>query len=406
MIKNLLITNSVIMIIEKYDVIIVGAGAAGMMSAIEAGKRGRKVLLVDHSKKIGEKIRISGGGRCNFTNIHTEANKFISQNPKFVISALNQYTQNDFINLIKKHNIKFHEKKLGQLFCDESAQQIVDLLLLECENVNVVLKKEIMITDIGKKTEQYFITTNSNQYYSDSLIIATGGLSIPKIGASNFGYEVAKKFNLDIIETLPALVPLTFSEKILGICKELTGLSVEAVVSFKKTFFEEGMLFTHRGLSGPSILQISSYWKLGDNININLTPKLNIFKSLQEKKKLKPKQDIGVIISEILPKRLAQIICKENEVSGNICELSSKKLKQLSDSINAWVINPTGSEGYRTAEVTLGGVNTNELSSKTMMVKKHPGLFFIGEVVDVTGHLGGYNFQWAWSSGFVAGQHA
>ena len=406
MIKNLLITNSVIMIIEKYDVIIVGAGAAGMMSAIEAGKRGRKVLLVDHSKKIGEKIRISGGGRCNFTNIHTEANKFISQNPKFVISALNQYTQNDFINLIKKHNIKFHEKKLGQLFCDESAQQIVDLLLLECENANVVLKKEIMITDIGKKTEQYFITTNSNQYYSDSLIIATGGLSIPKIGASNFGYEVAKKFNLDIIETLPALVPLTFSEKILGICKELTGLSVEAVVSFKKTFFEEGMLFTHRGLSGPSILQISSYWKLGDNININLTPKLNIFKSLQEKKKLKPKQDIGVIISEILPKRLAQIICKENEVSGNICELSSKKLKQLSDSINAWVINPTGSEGYRTAEVTLGGINTNELSSKTMMVKKHPGLFFIGEVVDVTGHLGGYNFQWAWSSGFVAGQHA
>ena len=406
MIKNLLITNSVIMINEKYDVIIVGAGAAGMMSAIEAGKRGRKVLLVDHSKKIGEKIRISGGGRCNFTNIHTEANKFISQNPKFVISALNQYTQNDFINLIKKHNIKFHEKKLGQLFCDESAQQIVDLLLLECENANVVLKKEIMITDIGKKTEQYFITTNSNQYYSDSLIIATGGLSIPKIGASNFGYEVAKKFNLDIIETLPALVPLTFSEKILGICKELTGLSVEAVVSFKKTFFEEGMLFTHRGLSGPSILQISSYWKLGDNININLTPKLNIFKSLQEKKKLKPKQDIGVIISEILPKRLAQIICKENEVSGNICELSSKKLKQLSDSINAWVINPTGSEGYRTAEVTLGGINTNELSSKTMMVKKHPGLFFIGEVVDVTGHLGGYNFQWAWSSGFVAGQHA
>ena len=406
MIKNLLITNSVIMIKEKYDVIIVGAGAAGMMSAIEAGKRGRKVLLVDHSKKIGEKIRISGGGRCNFTNIHTEANKFISQNPKFVISALNQYTQNDFINLIKKHNIKFHEKKLGQLFCDESAQQIVDLLLLECENAKVVLKKEIMITDIDKKAEQYFITTNSNQYYSDSLIIATGGLSIPKIGASNFGYEVAKKFNLDIIETLPALVPLTFSEKILGICKELTGLSVEAVVSFKKTFFEEGMLFTHRGLSGPSILQISSYWKLGDNININLTPKLNIFKSLQEKKKLKPKQDIGVIISEILPKRLAQIICKENEVSGNICELSSKKLKQLSDSINAWVINPTGSEGYRTAEVTLGGINTNELSSKTMMVKKHPGLFFIGEVVDVTGHLGGYNFQWAWSSGFVAGQHA
>ena len=391
---------------ETYDVIIVGAGAAGMMSAIEAGKRGRKVLLVDHSKKIGEKIRISGGGRCNFTNIHTKPNKFISQNPKFVISALNQYTQNDFINLIKKYNIKFHEKKLGQLFCDESAQQIIDMLLLECEKANVVLKKEVIVDDVGKKDEGYFITTNSNQYIANSLIIATGGLSIPKIGASNFGYEVAKKFDLDIVETLPALVPLTFSEKILAKCKELAGLSVEAVVSFKKTFFEEGMLFTHRGLSGPSVLQISSYWKLGDNININLAPKLNLFQSLESKKKLEPKKDINLIISEILPKRLAQIICKENEVSGNICELSSKKIKQLSDAINSWAINPTGSEGYRTAEVTLGGVNTNELSSKTMMVKKHPGLFFIGEVVDVTGHLGGYNFQWAWSSGFVAGQYA
>ena len=391
---------------EAYDVIIVGAGAAGMMSAIEAGKRGRKVLLVDHSKKIGEKIRISGGGRCNFTNIHTKPNKFISQNPKFVISALNQYTQNDFINLIKKHNIKFHEKKLGQLFCDESAQQIIDMLLLECEKANVVLKKQVIVDDVGKKDEGYFITTNSNQYIANSLIIATGGLSIPKIGASNFGYEVAKKFDLDIVETLPALVPLTFSEKILAKCKELAGLSVEAVVSFKKTFFEEGMLFTHRGLSGPSVLQISSYWKLGDNININLAPKLNLFQSLESKKKLEPKKDINLIISEILPKRLAQIICKENEVSGNICELSSKKIKQLSDAINSWAINPTGSEGYRTAEVTLGGVNTNELSSKTMMVKKHPGLFFIGEVVDVTGHLGGYNFQWAWSSGFVAGQYA
>jgi len=232
---------------EAYDVIIVGAGAAGMMSAIEAGKRGRKVLLVDHSKKIGEKIRISGGGRCNFTNIHTKPNKFISQNPKFVISALNQYTQNDFINLIKKYNIKFHEKKLGQLFCDESAQQIIDMLLLECEKANVVLKKEVIVDDVGKKDEGYFITTNSNQYIANSLIIATGGLSIPKIGASNFGYEVAKKFDLDIVETLPALVPLTFSEKILAKCKELAGLSVEAVVSFKKTFFEEGMLFTHRG---------------------------------------------------------------------------------------------------------------------------------------------------------------
>ena len=392
--------------IVKYDVVVIGAGAAGMMSAIEAGKRGRKVLLVDHAKKIGEKIRISGGGRCNFTNIYTHPNKFISNNPKFVISALKQYTQNDFINLIKKHNIKFHEKKLGQLFCDESAQQIIDMLLLECSEANVVLKKDTIITNIVKKDNRYSLVVGSDRYLCNSLIIATGGLSIPKIGATKFGYDVAEKFNLKIVETLPGLVPLTFSEKILAICKELTGLSVEAVVSFKKTFFEEGMLFTHRGLSGPSILQISSYWKLGDDIKVNLSPKLDIDKFLNDKKISNPKQDISVIVSEILPKRLAYIICNENNINGNICELSKKVLNELSNSINTWVIQPTGSEGYRTAEVTLGGIDTEEISSKTMMSKKHSGLFFIGEVVDVTGHLGGYNFQWAWSSGYVAGQYA
>ena len=391
---------------EKYDVIIIGAGAAGMMSAIEAGKRGRKVLLVDHAKKIGEKIRISGGGRCNFTNIHTDPSKFISKNPKFVISALKQYTQNDFINLVKKHKIKFHEKKLGQLFCNESAQQIIDMLLLECEMANVLLKKDSVIKDIDKQDDKYSITVGSNKYFCDSLVIATGGLSIPKIGATKFGYDVAQKFNLKVVKTLPGLVPLTFSEKILTICKELTGLSVEAVVSFKKVFFEEGMLFTHRGLSGPSVLQISSYWKLGDDIKIDLSPKLNVVKFLNERKNFNPKQDISVTISEILPKRLANIICNENNVSGNICELSNKVLNRLSSSINTWVINPTGSEGYRTAEVTLGGIDTDEISSKTMMSKKHHGLFFIGEVVDVTGHLGGYNFQWAWSSGYVAGRYA
>ena len=392
--------------IQKYDVIIIGAGAAGLMSAIEAGKRGRKVLLVDHSKKIGEKIRISGGGRCNFTNTNNHSNKFISKNPKFIISALSQYTQNDFINLIKKHNIKFHEKKLGQLFCDEKAQQIVDMLLLECQMANVILKKEIIITDFDKQDGQYFISVGSDKFFCDSLIVATGGLSIPKIGATKLGYQIAKKFNLNIIETLPALVPLTFNEKILAMCKELSGLSLKAVVSFNKTFFEEGMLFTHRGLSGPSILQISSYWKLGNNIKVNLSPKLDIFKMLVNEKKKNPKQDINNIISQILPNRLAHILCKENDVSGNISELSNKLLKQLSNAINIWVINPTGSEGYRTAEVTLGGIDTNEISSKTMMSIKNPGLFFIGEVVDVTGHLGGYNFQWAWSSGFVAGQYA
>jgi len=391
---------------EKFDVIVVGAGAAGMMSAIEAGKRGRKVLLVDHAKKIGEKIRISGGGRCNFTNIHAHPSKFISNNPKFVISALKQYTQNDFIDLIKKYNIKFHEKKLGQLFCNESAQQIVDMLLLECEMANVILKKDTIISDVDKKEDKYFITVGSDKYLCDSLIIATGGLSIPKIGASKFGYDIAQKFNLKVLQTLPALVPLTFSEKILAICKELTGLSVEAVVSFKKIFFEEGMLFTHRGLSGPSILQISSYWKLGHDIKVNLSPKLDVDKFLNERKTSNPKQDISIIVSEILPKRLAHIICNESKVSGNICELSNKVLSSLSNSINAWAINPTGSEGYRMAEVTLGGIDTEEISSKTMMSKKHPGLFFIGEVVDVTGHLGGYNFQWAWSSGYVAGRYA
>ena len=391
---------------EKYDVIIVGAGAAGMMSAIEAGKRGRKVLLVDHAKKIGEKIRISGGGRCNFTNIHTHPSKFISKNQKFVISALKQYTQNDFINLINKHNIKFHEKKLGQLFCDQSAQQIVDMLILECQTAKVTLKKETCVTEVDKQDDKYFIDTGDDKYSCTSLIIATGGLSVPKIGASKFGYDIAQKFNMNIVETLPALVPLTFNEKILEMCNELSGLSLEAVVFFKKIFFQEGMLFTHRGLSGPSILQVSSYWKLGDDIKINLSPKLDIFKALESKKKLNPKLDITNIIADILPKRLASIICKKNNVSGNISELSNKLLKQLADSINAWIISPTGSEGYRTAEVTLGGVDTNEISSKTMMSKKNPGLFFIGEVVDVTGHLGGYNFQWAWSSGYVAGQYA
>jgi len=391
---------------KKYDVIIIGAGAAGLMSAIEAGKRGRKVLLVDHAKKIGEKIRISGGGRCNFTNINTQPSKFISKNPKFTISALKQYTQNNFINLIKKHNIKFHEKKLGQLFCDESAQQVIDMLLTECEMANVIVKNETIITNVGKIDDQYFINVGTDKYFSESLIIATGGLSIPKIGASDFGYEIAKKFNLNIIETLPALVPLTFNEKILAMCKELSGLSVEAIISFNKVFFEEGMLFTHRGLSGPSVLQISSYWKLGENIKINLSPKLDVFKRLEGEKKSNPKQDINNIITEMLPKRLAYMICKENNISGNISELSNKLLKQLSNSINTWTINPTGSEGYRTAEVTLGGVDTTEISSKTMMSLKNPGLFFTGEVLDVTGHLGGYNFQWAWSSGFVAGQYA
>ena len=389
---------------HKFDVVIIGAGAAGMMCAIEAGKRGRKIILLDHAKKIGEKIRISGGGRCNFTNIYTNNKNFISSNPSFMISALNQYTYKNFIDLIKKHKIKFHEKKLGQLFCDKNAQQIIDMLKLECELANVILKNDTLVESINKSAG--FLTKTKNfSYQSESLVIATGGLSIPKIGASKFGYEVARQFGINIIETLPALVPLTFNEDILKKCKELAGLSVGAKVSYDQTLFEEGMLFTHRGLSGPSILQISSYWKLGKNIEINLSPHQNIFDYLQEKKAKNPKQEMNSIIRELLPKRLATMICGDLKISGRVADMSKKLIKSIGESINNWIVKPTGTEGYRTAEVTLGGVDTKDLSSKTMMSKNNEGLYFIGEVVDVTGHLGGYNFQWAWSSGYVAGQY-
>jgi len=391
---------------KKYDVVIIGAGAAGMMSAIEAGKRGRRTLLIDHSKKIGEKIRISGGGRCNFTNINANSSKYISNNPSFIISALNQYNHESFINLVKKYKIKYHEKKLGQLFCDNSAQQIIDMLLKECELANVTLKIETKVVKLNYKEKIFIIRDNVETYVSSSLIIATGGLSVPKIGASKFGYDVAKQFNLNIIDTSPALVPLTFNEKILNKCKLLAGVSANAIISINRTFFEEGMLFTHRGLSGPSILQISSYWKEGDFINIDLCPEKNIYDVLLKNRKKLPKQNINIIVSSFLAKRLATIICEENKIKGNIGELSNKNIKKLADSINNWIVEPLGTEGYRTAEVTLGGVDTNELSSKTMMSKKYPGLFFVGEVVDVTGYLGGYNFQWAWSSGYVAGQYA
>ena len=391
--------------IEKFDVVIIGAGAAGMMCAIEAGKRGRKVLLVDHAKKIGEKIRISGGGRCNFTNINSNPNKFISSNPNFCISALKQYTQNDFIDLINKHHIKFHEKKLGQLFCDESSKQIIDMLLHECKISNVILKNETPVLAVSKIDDKYHIKSEAREYLCESLVIATGGLSIPKIGATDFGYKIAKQFHINVIEQEPGLVPLTFQDLLLNKCKNLAGLSLEAVVSFQKKSFEEGMLFTHRGLSGPSILQISSYWKLGKDIQINLAPTRDIHMLLEERKLSNPKQDITSIISEFIPKRLALSLCEDLKVSGRIADLSKKIIGIVSKSINQWAINPIGTEGYRTAEVTLGGVDTKELSSKTMMSNNNEGLYFIGEVVDVTGHLGGYNFQWAWSSGYVSGQH-
>ena len=388
-----------------FDVIVIGAGAAGLMCAIESAKRNKKVLVLDHAKKIGEKIRISGGGRCNFTNLNTHPSKFISENPKFTISALNQYDQYDFIKLVESYKIKFHEKKLGQLFCDESSQQIIDLLLSECEKYQVRINKEFIVEDIYRSNELYKVKSVDHLLCCQSLVIATGGLSIPKIGASKFGYDIAKQFGLNVILTSPALVPLTFNEDILKICKELTGLSVDAVVSFGKTLFQEGMLFTHRGLSGPSILQISSYWKLKHEIQVNLSPDIDVYEFLLQKKSENSKQDVQSAISEIIPKRLSQIICENLDVRGKIIDISNKLLNKLSLFINSWQLYPMGTEGYRTAEVTLGGVDTKEISSKTMMSVKYPGLFFIGEVVDVTGHLGGYNFQWAWSSGYVAGQH-
>ena len=390
---------------NKYDVIIIGAGAAGMMCAIESGKRGKSVLLVDHAAKIAEKIRISGGGRCNFTNINTNPKNFISQNPNFSISALNQYTPHDFIELIKKHNIAYHEKTLGQLFCDHKSQLIIDMLLSECNQANVKIKKSFVVDKVEKVNDDYIVINNNDEYFSKSLVIATGGLSIPKIGATDFGYKIASQFNLNIVETQPALVPLTFTDEILSLCNELSGLSLNANISQGNISFEEGMLFTHRGLSGPSILQISSYWSQGDSININLCPRDNLGEILQDKKNTKPKQNIISILCEFLPKRLAMIICDKNKFKGNISELSKQSLDKINNIINSWRVTPKGSEGYRTAEVTRGGVDTDEISSKTMMCRNHPGLFFIGEVVDVTGHLGGYNFQWAWSSGFVAGQY-
>ena len=390
---------------NKYDVIIIGAGAAGMMCAIESGKRGKSVLLVDHAAKIAEKIRISGGGRCNFTNINTYPKNFISQNPNFSISALNQYTPHDFIELIKKHNIAYHEKTLGQLFCDHKSQLIIDMLLSECNQANVKIKKSFVVDKVEKVNDDYIVINNNDKYFSKSLVIATGGLSIPKIGATDFGYKIASQFNLNIIETQPALVPLTFKDEILSLCNELSGLSLNANISQGNISFEEGMLFTHRGLSGPSILQISSYWSEGDSININLCPRDNLGEILQDKKNTKPKQNIISILCEFLPKRLAMIICDKNKFKGNISELSKQSLDKINNIINSWRVTPKGSEGYRTAEVTRGGVDTDEISSKTMMCRNHPRLFFIGEVVDVTGHLGGYNFQWAWSSGFVAGQY-
>lgn len=390
----------------NYDVIIIGAGAAGLMCAIEAGKRGRRVWLIDHSAKTAEKIRISGGGRCNFTNLYTKPENFLSDNPDFCRSALSQFTPRDFIALVERHCIKWHEKKLGQLFCDESAQQIIAMLLDECRAAQVEIQMETVINGVEHFADEYCVKTNRGEKTCRSLVIATGGLSIPKIGATPFGYKIAEQFGLNIIAPHAGLVPLTFQNALLERCKELSGLSVEADVIYQKIKFSEGLLFTHRGLSGPSILQISSYWQGGQEIIVNLAPDLDVLNFLKDKKRAHPKQGIPNAVAEILPKRLAQSICDAENMQGRLADCADKKLGVLAAAINHWRIIPSGTEGYRTAEVTLGGVDTKEVSSKTMEAKNQPGLYFIGEVVDVTGHLGGFNFQWAWASGFAAGQYA
>lgn len=389
---------------NSYDVIIIGAGAAGLMCAIEAGKRGRSVWLIDHMAKVAEKIRISGGGRCNFTNIFTQPQHYLSQNPHFCKSALAQFTPQDFINLVNKHHIAFHEKKLGQLFCDHSSQQIINMLLTELHQLKVVLALQTYVTQIEAIADRYQLDTNRGIYTCRSLVIATGGLSIPKIGASNFGYEVTKKFSLGVIKPRPGLVPLTFDGALLKQCKSLSGVSIDATVQFNRQSFSEGLLFTHRGLSGPSILQISSYWKQGKAMRVNLVPGIDLYSILKAKKNSQPKLHIGNVLAEQLPKRLAQNLCDQYDFTEIIGALSDRQLAKIAEGIQAWLIWPTGTEGYRKAEVTIGGVDTNELSSRTLEAKKRPGLYFIGEVVDVTGHLGGFNFQWAWSSGFAAGQ--
>ncbi|RUW91593.1 NAD(P)/FAD-dependent oxidoreductase [Mesorhizobium sp. M7A.F.Ca.US.010.02.1.1] len=391
---------------QSYDVVIIGAGAAGMMCAVEAAKRGRSVLILDHAAMPGEKIRISGGGRCNFTNIHASPKNFLSGNPHFCISALSRYTQRDFIALVERHRIAYHEKTLGQLFCDGSARQIIDMLVSEMQGRGVELALSASVEDVRKTVEGFALTLSTGLVTFQSLVVACGGKSIPKMGATGFGYELAERFGLAVVETRPALVPLTFDANTLERLAPLAGNAVDAEVACGKTRFSEAMLFTHRGVSGPSILQISSYWREGDEIRIAMLPGVDVADLIRVAKRSNGRQAVQTVLANHLPKRLAQSIAERTGIDGNLADLSDAQMKTITAAVNDWRIKPAGSEGYRTAEVTLGGVDTNGLDQKTMQAKSVPGLFFIGEVVDVTGWLGGYNFQWAWSSGWVAGQAA
>lgn len=389
---------------RAYDVIIIGAGGAGLLCAMQAGKRGRRVLVLDHAVKMGEKIRISGGGRCNFTNLHADPKNYLSQNPRFCVSALRRFSPQDFITLVDKHKIDWHEKKLGQLFCDGRAQQIISMLRDECEDAGVKIMLDTCVQGVQKSAEGFNLSTSKGDIFCASLVVATGGRSIPKMGASGFGYDLAAQFGLGIITPEPALVPFTFQQDLLEKFKTLAGVSAEAIVQCGKTSFREALLFTHRGLSGPAILQISSFWQAGDEIILNLAPDVDMMEVLKKARDKQPKQDIQTVLSHHLAKRLAHFLCEEAGLNGRMADVSNKQLTTLTEQITAWRLKPAGTEGYRTAEVTRGGVDTKELSSKTFETNKVPGLYFIGEVVDVTGHLGGFNFQWAWASGHAAGQ--
>lgn len=382
----------------NYDVIIIGAGAAGLMCAIESAKRGRKTLVLEHAEKIGKKILISGGGRCNFTNINAKPENFISENLHFCKSALARYTPNDFISLVQKHGVKYHEKKLGQLFCDSSAKEIVAMLQNECDDADVEIKINSTVDEI-EKNELFRVKTSLGEFECESLVVSSGGISIPQMGATDLGYKIAKQFGLKLTKIVPALVPFVLKDNPFA---DLSGVSVDSLVSCNGINFRENILFTHKGLSGPAILQISSYWNDGDTVIINLMPEKNIAELITEAKENKP--ELLNLLSQHLPKRFADKWCELYFSSKPVNRLNEKEINLIAENIHGLKIMPSGTEGFGKAEVTKGGIDTGELSSKTMEAKKVKGLYFIGEVVDVTGWLGGYNFQWAWASGHAAGQ--
>lgn len=398
---------------EKIDVVIIGAGAAGLMAAITAGKRGRKVLVVDHANKVGKKILMSGGGRCNFTNMYTEPANFLSNNSHFCKSALSRYTQWDFIEMVAAHNVAYHEKKLGQLFCDHKASDIVAMLLDECQQAKVDVRLHCSIEKISDVKNgdgalgKFKLQTSLGPVSCESLVIATGGLSIPTMGATGFGYKVAQQYGLECLPTTAGLVPFTLTGDIKEKLAELAGNSLDVTISCNGKSFTEAMLFTHRGLSGPAVLQISSYWQLGQTVTVDCFPQLNLAELLAKMQVDRPKAELKSILAELLTKKIAQVLCDlwcvDRLANKPINQYSLPDLEAIAKIFHAWTFKPSGTEGYRTAEVTLGGVNTDELSSKTMESKKRSGLYFVGEVMDVTGHLGGFNFQWAWASGFAAG---